>query len=170
MAFEHPRTMPMVPPSHSAGDDGMHNYYAAQDTSHQIPNTRPGEITPYLGLRARLSQIWINRWTILLFLILVRLLFAVADLHGGLDSARSEALSACTDVESVGSSLASMPHYMSKGVNELAASGVEKAVRGLQTMLFMTITGVEELVVFWINMLTSTYLCLITLAVSGSYM
>ena len=145
----------------------MPNYYTVPDTSRSAPHTVP-EITPYLGLRARLSQIWINRWTILLFLILVRLLFAIADLHGGLGSARSEALSACSGVESIGSSLASMPHYMSKGINEMAASGVEKAVRGLQSMLFMSITGVEELVVFFINMLTSTYLCLITLVVSGS--
>ncbi|KAL8829808.1 MAG: hypothetical protein Q9170_006010 [Blastenia crenularia] len=157
----------MAPPSHSAGEYEMPNYYNAQDTTRLAPNTAQ-EITPYLGLRAKLSQIWINRWTILLFLILVRLLFAVADLHGGLGSARSEAMSACTGVESIGSSLASMPHYMSKGINEMAAHGVEKAVRGLRTMLFMTITGVEELVVFFINMLTSTYLCLITLVVSGS--
>ena len=68
----------------------------------------------------------------------------------------------------MGSAMASMPHYMSSGVNELAATGVEKAVTGLMTMLQMTVTGVEELVVFYINMLTSTYLCLITLAVSGS--
>ncbi|KAI4177446.1 MAG: hypothetical protein LQ343_000427 [Gyalolechia ehrenbergii] len=167
MAFEHPRSFPVVPPSHSAGDHEMPNYYNVQDKTRLAPHTVP-EITPYLGLRAKLSQIWINRWTILLFLILVRLLFAVADLHGGLGSARSEALSACTGVESIGSSLASMPHYMSRGINEMAASGVEKAVRGLQSMLFMTITGVEELVVFFINMLTSTYLCLITLVVSGS--
>ncbi|KAI4186282.1 MAG: hypothetical protein L6R41_003582 [Letrouitia leprolyta] len=145
----------------------MPNYYNAQDMTRLAPHTAP-EITPYLGLRAKLSQIWINRWTILLLLILVRLLFAVADLNGGMGSARSEALSACTGVESIGSSLASRPHYMSKGVNEMAASGVEKGVRGLQSMLFMTITGVEELVVFFINMLTSTYLCLITLVVSGS--
>ncbi|KAL8870360.1 MAG: hypothetical protein Q9174_003580 [Haloplaca sp. 1 TL-2023] len=168
MAYEQPRPIPMAPPSHYAGDDGMHNYYGDHDHSQQIPVTRPDDITPYLGLRARLSQIWINRWTVLLFLILVRLLFAVSGLHHGLGSARSEALAACTDVESMGSSMASMPYYMSKGVNELAATGVEKAVRGLQTMLFMSITGVEELVVFVINMLTSTYLCLITLVVSGS--
>ncbi|KAI4149830.1 MAG: hypothetical protein L6R39_002412 [Caloplaca ligustica] len=157
----------MVPPTLAAGNHGTPIYYNAQDTMREAGHTVP-EITPYLGLRARLSQIWINRWTILLFLILVRLLFAVADLRGGLSSARSEALSACTGVESIGSSLASMPHYMSKGVNDMAASGVEKAVRGLQSMLFMSITGVEELVVFFINMLTSTYLCLITLVVSGS--
>lgn len=167
MAFENPRPFPVLPPTLATGDHEMPNYYNPQDTTREAPHTVP-EITPYLGLRAKLSQIWLNRWTILLFLILVRLLFAVAGLNGGLTSARSEALSACTGVESIGSSLASMPHYMSKGINEMAASGVEKAVRGLQSMLFMTITGVEELVVFFINMLTSTYLCLITLLVSGS--
>ncbi|KAL9610151.1 MAG: hypothetical protein Q9167_005129 [Letrouitia subvulpina] len=167
MASQYPSTFPALPPSLSAGDHGTQNYYAERDTTRLDPHTVP-QITPYVGLRARLSQIWMNRWTILLFLILARLLFAVAGLHDGLTSARTEALSACSDVESVGSAMASMPHYMSKGVNELAGSGVEKAVRGLQSMLFMTITGVEELVVFYINMLTSTYLCLITLVVSGS--
>lgn len=167
MAFENPRSFPAVPASLSAGDHGMLNYYATQDIARDAPHTVP-QITPYLGLRARLSQIWINRWTVLLFLILVRLLIAVADLDGGIGRAKSEALEACTSVESAASSMVSMPHYMARGVNELAASGVEKAVRGLQSMLFMTITGVEELVVFFINMLTSTYLCLITLVVSGS--
>ncbi|KAL8800484.1 MAG: hypothetical protein Q9182_005156 [Xanthomendoza sp. 2 TL-2023] len=145
----------------------MDKYYPTHHAERDTPHTDP-QITPYLGLRARLSQIWINRWTILLALILARLLIAVADLNGGIGSAKREALSACKGVESVASSMASMPHYMSRGVNEMAASGVEKAVRGLQAMLFMTITGVEELVVFFINMLTSTYLCLITLVVSGS--
>ncbi|KAL8689235.1 MAG: hypothetical protein Q9224_004688 [Gallowayella concinna] len=168
MAFEHPRSFAVVPPSLSAGDHGMMDkYYPTEDATRDASHTDP-IITPYLGLRARLSQIWINRWTILLALILARLLIAVADLNGGIGSAKHEALSACTGVESVASSMASMPHYMSKGVNEMAASGVEKAVRGLQAMLFMTITAVEELVVFFINMLTSTYLCLITLVVSGS--
>ncbi|KAL8997037.1 MAG: hypothetical protein Q9169_003578 [Polycauliona sp. 2 TL-2023] len=167
MAFEHPHSFPTVPASLSAGDHGMHDYYAEKDFTRDAPHTDP-QITPYLGLRARLSQIWINRWTVLLFLILVRLLIAVADLDGGVGRAKGEALEACTSVESAASSMVSMPHYMSRGVNELAASGVEKAVRGLRSMLFLTITGVEELVVFFINMLTSTYLCLITLVVSGS--
>lgn len=64
--------------------------------------------------------------------------------------------------------MASMPHFLSAGVNDLAATGIEKAVNGLMSMLSLTVTGVEEIVVFYINMLTSTYLCLITFAVSGS--
>jgi hypothetical protein len=64
--------------------------------------------------------------------------------------------------------MASMPYYMSQGVNELSAAGIEKAINGLMQMLLLSITGVEEIVVFIINLLTSTYVCLITLAVGGS--
>ena len=168
MPFQHPATFPPVPPSLSAGDHGARDYYVAQeDDIPRIPHTDP-EITPYLGLRSRLSQVWINRWTVLIFLVLARILIAIGSLNHDLASAKTEALSACTSVEDMGSTLASMPHYMAGGVNELAASGVEKAVNGLMSMLFLTVTGIEELVVFYINMLTSTYVCLITLAVSGS--
>lgn len=145
----------------------MRDYYAAQDAPRPTIS-QAAYLTPYLGLRARLSQIWINRWTILLLLVLIRTLLAVGSLDDGLDSARRQALSACTSVESMGSAMASMPHYMSQGVNELAASGVERAVNGLMSMLTLTVTGVEEIVLFVVNLLTQTYVCLITLAVSGS--
>jgi len=95
-------------------------------------------------------------------------LFAIASSKDSLTSARREALSACTQVENIGSSMASMPHFMAQGVNEMTATGVEKGVHGLITMLDMSVTGVEEIVLFVIHMMTSTYLCLITLAVRGS--
>jgi phage-related protein len=158
---------PAVPPSLSAGDHEMRDYYAPQDASRPAMNQTP-YLTPYLGLRARLSQIWINRWTILLVLILVRLLFAIAGVNDSLSSARREALSACTQVENIGSTLASGPHFAAQGINEMTAKGVEEAVGALTTMLDMSVNGVENIVLFVIHMMTSTYLCLITLAVSGS--
>jgi flagellar basal body-associated protein FliL len=151
----------------SAGDHEMRDYYAPQEAPRPTPIQTP-YLKPYLGLRARLSQIWINKWTILLLLVLVRLLFAIASTDSSLVSARREALSACTGIEKVGSTMASMPHHMAKGVNELTASGVEKGVHGLMSMLEMSVTAVEEIVLFVVHMMTSTYLCLITLAVSGS--
>lgn len=154
-------------PSMPAGSHEMREYYSNQDPPRLGPHTAPS-VTPYLGLRARLSQVWINRWTILLLLVLARTLISIRDLNGDLSSARREALSACSSVEDMGSAMASMPFYMSQGVNELTASGIEKAVNGLYSMTTMSVTGVEEIVVFVINLLTSTYLCLITLAVSGS--
>jgi len=143
------------------------SYEDAVNASRRVPPTTH-ELTPYLGLRARLSQVWFNRWTLLLFLVLVRVILATQSLDGDLRSARREALSACTGVESMGSAMASMPHYMSKGVNEVAAMGIETAVKALEKTLLLLITGVQEIVVFVVNMITSTYVCLITMAVQGS--
>jgi hypothetical protein len=150
-----------------AGSHEIQDYYSNQGPPRPLPHTAPS-ITPYLGLRARLSQIWLNRWTILLLLVLARTLIAISGINNDLGSARREALSACSDVESMGSTMASMPHYMSQGLNELAATGVEKSVNGLLQMTTLSVTAVEEIVVFVIGMMTNTYLCLITLAVSGS--
>ncbi|KAH8599410.1 putative plasma membrane fusion protein prm1 [Bisporella sp. PMI_857] len=157
---------PAVPPTLNAGDHEMRDYYDA-DHSRVVPNTLP-YYTPYLGLRARLSQVWINRWTILLALIICRLLLSISDINYSLARAKEEALSACTSVENVGSAMASMPHYLSRGVNALASDGVTKSVNALMKMLMLTVTGVEEIILFIINMMTSTYVCLITLVVSGS--
>ncbi|PWY87615.1 plasma membrane fusion protein Prm1 [Aspergillus heteromorphus CBS 117.55] len=145
--------------------------YGAQDPNAQgriIPPLHPDGYTPYLGLRARLSQVWLNRWTVLLLLVLARLLLAATSLQSDMSRAKSEALSACTSVESVGSAMASMPHYLAEGVNGLTADAVDAAVDGLKSMLMLTLTGVEELVIFFIRVMYQTYLCLFTLAVRGA--
>jgi hypothetical protein len=85
-----------------------------------------------------------------------------------MDSAKREALSACTSVESMGSAMASMPHYLADGTNELVASGIEEAVSGLKSLLMLTITGVEEIILFILKIMYQTYLCLITMAVRGT--
>lgn len=78
-------------------------------------DVHPGEITPYVGLRARLTQVPINRWTVLLMLVLARLIILFESLNTNLASAQDEAASACSKVEEIGSAMASMPYYMSAG-------------------------------------------------------
>ncbi|KAL6854047.1 hypothetical protein J3F83DRAFT_506419 [Trichoderma novae-zelandiae] len=125
-------------------------------------------ITPYLSLRSRLSQVWINRWTVLSVLVLVRTIILTAQLRDNLVTAEAQALSACTKVEGVGSAMASMPHYLSSGVNELVAMGVEKTVHGMVEMLDLVISGVEAIIIFYINFLAATYTCLITAMIHGT--
>jgi hypothetical protein len=157
----------IYPPSAPAGSIEMREFDSNQDPPRSTPHTAPSD-TPYLGLRARLSQVWINRWTILLLLILARTLLAIQDINHNVSSARREALSACSDVEAMGSTMASMPHYMSRGVNSLTAAGIDKSVNGLMSLSTLSVTAVEEIVIFVIGMMTNTYLCLITFAVTGS--
>lgn len=124
-------------------------------------------VTPYLGLRARLSQLWFNRWTILLILVLVRVLILTASLNDNIGDAKTKALSACTKVEDIGSAMASMPHYLSVGVNSMASDGITKAVSGMVKILMMILTGVENLILFIINMYVGTYACLIAALIHG---
>src|SRR5215831_3854077 len=112
--------VPRVPPSLDHNSFELHDTKSDRGDAYLAPATHDsaGSVTPYLGLRARLSQIWINRWTVLLLLVLVRTLIAIANIDNNIDSARRQALSACSGVEAAGSAMASMPHYMSQGVNE----------------------------------------------------
>lgn len=157
---------PAIPTSLNAEDHEIRDF-STDHPDYTLPTTIP-HYTPYLGLRARLSQVWINKWTILLALVLARVLLAVKSLNQNIADAKAEALSACTSVEDIGSAMASMPHYLSAGVNEMAADGVTAAVNGLMDMLMLTVTGLEALVMFIINMYISTYVCLITLVIDGS--
>ncbi|KAK6535353.1 plasma membrane fusion protein prm1 [Orbilia ellipsospora] len=163
-----------------------HSIYQPRDEPFPYPNLPPSLVprqrdepppashtvlpyhTPYLGLRARLSQVWFNRWTVLLMLIVVKMILLVSSMNKDLDSAQVQALSACTGVESMGSAIASMPHYMASGVNEAAAKGIEAAVHGLHTALTLGITVVEAIVIFAINVLVQTYVCLLTFAIRSS--
>ena len=124
--------------------------------------------TPYLGLRSRLSQVWINRWTILLLLVLVRVVLLIASLNDNVGDAKEKALSACSKVEDVGSSMASMPHYLSLGVNDMAGSGIEAAVSAMIFTIDIILQGVEGIIFFFINFLVGTYVCLLTALVKGS--
>ena len=151
--------------------DSLHSDSLDTAAMQRLPEARASTapyITPYLGLRARLSQIWINRWTVLLALVLVRVVLLIAQLNQNIGEAKTQALSACTNVENIGSAMASMPHYLSVGVDDLAAYGVEQAVQGMVDVLDLIMEGVSAMIIFFINFLTATYTCLITALIHGT--
>ncbi|KAL2128074.1 hypothetical protein VTI74DRAFT_9753 [Chaetomium olivicolor] len=124
-------------------------------------------VTAYLGLRARLSQLWFNRWTVLLILVLVRVILLTGSLNDNIGDAKAKALSACTKVEDIGSAMASMPHYLSVGVNSLASHSITKTVSGMVQVLMMILTGVESLIFFVINMYVGTFACVAAALIHG---
>ena len=114
--------------------------YGEQDPKDgQVAPSHADGLTPYLGLRSRLSQLWLNRWTMLLLLILIRILIAVTSINTSMGSAKSEALSACTALESMGSSMASMPYYLAEGINELTAKTVQGQVNTIRSRIMSII-------------------------------
>ncbi|KAB5585645.1 hypothetical protein GE09DRAFT_1016472 [Coniochaeta sp. 2T2.1] len=146
----------------------LNNSNKDQSRLRPFADTAP-EVTPYLGLRAKLSQIWFNRWTVLLLLVLLRVLIGLGSLNEQIGDAKVKALAACTKVEDIGSAMASMPHYLSVGVNSMAADGIETAVHAMVEVLSMILTGVEQLIFFIINMYVGTYVCLIAAFIHGTF-
>ncbi|CAK7204331.1 plasma membrane fusion protein prm1 [Sporothrix eucalyptigena] len=162
---------PEVPPSLNHDSFEMQNFKFGNQAAASGPPPpqydSAGSVTPYLGLRARLSQIWFNRWTILLLLVLARVVILLGGLNDDIGDAEDQALSACTKVEDIGSAMASMPHYLSVGVNDLAADGISKTVQGMVEILEMILTGVEQLILFVINFYIGTYVCLSSALIHG---
>ena len=154
--------VPEVPASLNHDSFEMANKQPLPPHADTVPS-----VTPYLGLRARLSQVWFNRWTILLLLVLVRVLILLSGLNDNLGDAKQQALSACTKVEDIGSAMASMPHYLSVGVNSVAADGITQAVSAMVDVLSLMLTGIEELIIFIIEMYIGTYACLAAAFIHG---
>lgn len=119
-------------------------------------------------LKARLSQTWLNKWTIGLLLVSIKLWMFKMSLSGQLDGAESNSERSCSALERSVSKMMSIPHHTATGLNHVIATAVEKFVSGLIKMVLLIITGVQELLIFAVNMLISTYTCLITLVVQGA--
>lgn len=134
-----------------------------------LPQVRKNQPAPYLGLRSRLSQIWLNCWTALFILVLARLVMLISGLNENITDAKEKALSACTKVEDIGSAMASMPHYLSHGVNKLAVESISREVRGTVNMLLLVLTIVENIIYFAINFHIGTYVCLIAAFIHGVF-
>lgn len=124
--------------------------------------------TPYIQLRARLSQACFNHWTILLLLVLFRLVFAARNLDRDLDRGLADVTVLCREVQTAASTAISMPHYLAKGTNTLVGDAITHVVSGLSDLLLNLITAVEALVLFLVDTFKSTYLCLLELAITGS--
>jgi hypothetical protein len=94
-------------------------------------------LRPYLGLNARLSQVWINRWTIILVLLFVNVLSTAVLLKNDVQSAKREALSACLAVEQAASTFASLPHFMAQGLNTMTKKGIDASVSALSDSYYL---------------------------------
>ncbi|KAI0857749.1 hypothetical protein F4860DRAFT_336092 [Xylaria cubensis] len=169
MAWREKQGFPGVPSSlnHDAQNAFEMSSLKQSNLSNSASAQSPKLITPYLGLRSRLSQVWFNKWTVLIVLVLVHFLIIIGSLNDNLAEAQVKAVSACTKVEDVGSAFASMPHYLSVGVNQLTASTITNAVQALMSVLDMILTGIEQLILFVIGMMTDTYVCLTAMVVHG---
>ncbi|KAG7883982.1 hypothetical protein KL938_002567 [Ogataea parapolymorpha] len=103
-----------------------------------------------------------------MILMLFKLLLFRISLNTSLEQARKQTYSICSNAETYASSLASVPHYISKSANVLIAKGLSEANKGFMEILDMVLTSSKGLIMFAIEMTIGTYVCVLTATVDAT--
>lgn len=126
------------------------------------------EQTPYLLLRERLSQTWINKNTIILALMAVKLVIFATSLQSTLETAKYYTLSSCPTIDSMASSAVSIPHYLSKSANYMIQKSIQEINDKTVDTLSLMLTGAEALIIFSLEMIVGTYACVLVSTIDGA--
>ena len=124
-------------------------------------------MTPYLRLSHLLSLAWLAYPIISLLFVAFRLLLSLDTAEGDIASVKSDLLASCQAAEHAATSAASMPRYMAIATNEQFADAVNGVIAGAQDVLVLSLTVMETIINFIVDIYRSTFLCFLELVVRG---
>ncbi|SCU96623.1 LADA_0H01882g1_1 [Lachancea dasiensis] len=126
-------------------------------------------LKPYLQLRDRISQVWINQYTILLLLTMVKIVLFSVSLKNAIAASKNYLLSNCDTLELYYSKIVnSGPTYMCQFGNYLVTKSVEESVKASLKSLSLLVGAGEQTAIFMFDFYFGTYICLASSAVDGA--
>ncbi|CCK70709.1 pheromone-regulated protein PRM1 KNAG_0F00390 [Huiozyma naganishii CBS 8797] len=125
--------------------------------------------TTYLQLKDRLSQIWINKYTLVLTLSLFKLVFFSNSVNDALRNTNSSIIGNCQTIDTLYNNISTnTPHYLGLMGNYMVEKSLEETVKATVGLLSMLVLASEELITFVIDLYLGTYACLIVSAIDGT--
>lgn len=126
-------------------------------------------LTSYLTLRDRLSQVWLNTYTLALLLAVFKLAFFSTSIRNAIGQSETYVISHCASIDAIyNNGLNNTPHYLGVMSNYLLKEAMEQSVKASLKTLSLLVYVSEELVSFSIDLYLGTYACLIVSAIDGS--
>ncbi|KAF8629427.1 hypothetical protein AX15_003474 [Amanita polypyramis BW_CC] len=125
-------------------------------------------MTPYLLLPHLLSQAWLAYPILSLLFIAFRILLSLDASENDIAAAKSDLLASCQAAERAATSAASMPRYMAAATNKQFADAVNGTIAGARDALMLSLTMMEAIINFIVDIYRSTFLCFLELIVRGS--
>lgn len=123
----------------------------------------------YLSLRDRLSQVWLNTYTLALLLAVFKLVFFSTSLRNAIRQSETYIIERCGSIDAIyNNGLNNTPHYLGMLGNFLLKEALEQSVKATLKTLSFLVYASEELVSFSIDLYLGTYACLIVSAIDGS--
>lgn len=133
----------------------------------QPPYTNNG-LTPYLTLPHHLSLTWIATPILSLLFVVFRLFSSISDAQDSGDGAKRVLLSSCNSAQTAATVAASLPRYMAEGTNAGIEKAVNDAIDAARATMIFSLTALEGIIEFIIDIYRSTFLCFLELAVRGT--
>lgn len=124
-------------------------------------------LTPYLQLPHLLSLTWLAYPIISLVIVAFRLQGSLDTTQNAILSAKGDLVASCKAAEEAATSAASMPRYMAIATNEQFADAVNASLRGARQALILSLTAMEAIINFIIDLYRSIFLCFLELVVRG---
>ena len=125
-------------------------------------------LKPYLELPHLLSLAWVAYPIISLLFVVFRLQSDANSAQSSVQSAKDTFLASCKAAEGAASSAASFPKYMALAVNHQFTDAVNGTLNGARDALVLSLTVMEAIINFLVDIYRSTFLCFIELIVRGT--
>ena len=125
-------------------------------------------LTPYLTLPYLLSLSWLAYPIISLLFVAFRLILSLDASQSTIASAKEDLLASCLAAEHAATSAASFPRYMAIATNKQFADAVNDTVSGAREVLVLSLTVMEAVINFLVDIYRSTFLCFLELIVTAA--
>lgn len=122
----------------------------------------------FLNYYEILSQVWFNKYTIILVLMTIKIYLFTNSILSNLTNFKAYTESICTSLDTYSTVIASLPEQLSKVINHMVASTLNSMKMQSLKMLMTIITIIKLLIVFYIDIFLGTYICILTAAIGGT--
>lgn len=124
-------------------------------------------LKPYLQLPHLLSLTWLAYPILSLLFVIFRLQLSSAASQDAVANARGDLLTSCKAAEQASSAAASMPRFMAVATNQQFADAVNGSMNAAREALVLSLTVMEAIINFIVDIYRSTFLCFLELIVRG---
>ncbi|ODV60168.1 pheromone-regulated protein PRM1 ASCRUDRAFT_76670 [Ascoidea rubescens DSM 1968] len=144
------------------------NHFHKRNQFNNNYHCNPDYPKPYINLIDRLSQLWLNKYTLFLILMAIKIFLFQKAILSSLSTAELFTQQSCQWMENTATTLASLPHYMGKTANTLLLKGINEINDAIISSTKLLLSATENIIIFVISLLVGTYACLLTTAVDTS--
>ncbi|KAG1832363.1 hypothetical protein EV424DRAFT_23058 [Suillus variegatus] len=134
---------------------------------HSTIQTSSTTLKPYLQLPHILSLAWLAYPILSLIFVIFRLQLSSQSAQTAVANAKGDFLIACQAAEQAATAAASAPRYMAIASNQLIADTINGTMNDARAALILSLTVMEAIINFLIDIYRSTFLCFLELIVGG---